>query len=430
VSNLAKTTKLIVTGAKQASHVKAEASFRTPKTQRARLVGVNALAALALPIHASATTGTKTFYYLSTTAAPQLLVQESDNKLRSYAMINVAPGRRAGERLWCTTGFASAGATVRFKLSDASSADDFETPLNTAWLQDGELYNYRPAGGVSTSRIEVLPAVPSPQGLLPRQLRVYLPRGYDTHTTRRYPVLYMHDGQNIYGTTGATFPTIHWNVDGTLDQLIGMGQVRELIVVGIDNTKDRNTEYVPPGAPQGGLTGGKADKYLAYVRDTVKPLVDSTYRTLPDAQNTGDAGSSLGGIVSTYMGLEAPGTFTRIGAMSPAYWVNSNVVARFDTATTLPAWRHYMDSGTAGPSAHGSPDGMNDCIDARDRLVKRGQVLGRDVLHVTGTGHQHNETAWQARFPQAARFLFPIQDEPGTLPTNPAQLTATGKTYP
>ncbi|MBX7245014.1 MAG: hypothetical protein K1X53_05920, partial [Candidatus Sumerlaeaceae bacterium] len=141
-----------------------------------------------------------------------------------------------------------------------------------------------------------------------------------------------------------------------------------------------------------------------------------TYRTLTSAVNTGTAGSSLGGIISTFMGLDAPETFAKIGALSPAYWVNLNVVNRLTTDASLPNWRHYLDSGTTGGTSEGSPDGYARCFDVRDRMLNRGQVLNVNVYHAVGFGQQHDETAWQSRFPQTARFLFPIEDESSSLP--------------
>lgn len=333
------------------------------------------------------------------------------------------PGRSPGERRWRAEGFVTAGRSTRFRISDSGGEIDcpgegklYETPLEVMLLQDGGLFNYQPAARVAPSRIEVHPEIASPQGLAARALRVYLPRGYDQHPGRRYPVLYMHDGQNLFGRTGSGFPPVHWNVDGTLDRLIAMGQVRELIVVGIDNTPDRKTDYTPPAAPEGGIADGQGDRYLAYVRDTVKPLTDARYRTLSEPRDTGVAGSSLGGLISTYFGLEAPGTFSRIGALSPAYWAHRGVMERINSEAELPRWRHYLDSGDAGPQAGGSPDGMADCKEVRDRMLRRGMASGRDLLHLVGSGHEHNETAWQLRFPGAVRFLFPIEDEPNLLP--------------
>lgn len=359
-------------------------------------------------------------YVLARCTSACLSIEASSNSSWSFKLDEIGAGRSSGERLFHTrTG--SPGRSLRFNVFEGNVAAyragvyDYETFAQTAWLQDGAIYNYMPAGGVSTSRIEVLPEVASPQGLLARQLRVYLPRGYDSHPWRRYPVLYMHDGQNLFGKTGTSFPPVHWDVDGTLDHMIGEGQVRELIVVGIDNTKDRMTDYTPPGAPEHGIKDGRADKYLAYVRDTVKPMIDKQYRTLPDAANTGVAGSSLGGIVSTYFGMEAPEVFTKIGAMSPAYMANRSIVDRLSSDAKLPAWRHYMDCGTAGVAQNGSPDGYDLTMEARDRILRRGHVLGVDVLNVVGIGQQHNESAWQARFPHAVRFLFPIEDEASNL---------------
>ncbi|MBX7246628.1 MAG: hypothetical protein K1X53_14120, partial [Candidatus Sumerlaeaceae bacterium] len=295
---------------------------------------------------------TKTVYYHSAWATPVLQVETTPGTYADFPMTTVGAGRAPGEQRWRATGFGTPGTLVKFRVFDGTSNYDlapggqlYTTYLDTMFLQDGGIYNYFPAASVSASRIETISSVASPQGLQSRSLRIYLPRGYDQHTTRSYPVLYMHDGQNLYGTTGSGFPPVHWNVDGTLDKLISTGQVRELIVVGIDNTSARNSEYTPPGAPAGGLSGGTGDKYLAYVRDTVRPLINSTYRTLTSAVNTGTAGSSLGGIISTFMGLNAPETFAKIGALSPAYWVNLNVVNRLTTDASLPNWRHYLDSG-------------------------------------------------------------------------------------
>ena len=385
------------------------------------------------PAHPSYTAPlSKSLVYLTGWAQPSLEVESSPGVFTSYSLTNIGPGRAAGERRWLASGFGSPGRPVRFRLTDGAGGYDYaaggglyETSLDRALLQDGNLFNYEPAPSVSPSRRETIANVTSPQGLLPRTLRVYLPRGYDQHTTRSYPVLYMHDGQNLFGTTGAGFPPVRWNVDGRLDRLIAMGLARETIVVGIDNTANRLTEYTPPGAPVGGLPGGQGDRYLAYVRDTVKPLIDTTYRTLPDAANTAVAGSSLGGLISTYMGLEAPGVFGKVAALSPAYWANLSVVTRLTDTPSLPAWRHYLDSGNASATdSSGSPDGYALTFDARDRMLRRGQVLNRDVYHTVGFGQQHNESAWQARFPQCVRFLLPAEDEPNTVQTGPAASAA------
>lgn len=357
----------------------------------------------------------KTLVYHSGWTSPALEVESAPGIYTSYPMDNVGAGRGPGEARWRAQGFGTPGRAVRFRVTDGQGNYDYapggvpyETFLDTAMLQDGHLFSYEPAPSVSASRIETIASVASPQGLQSRSFRVYLPRGYDEHTTRAYPVLFMHDGQNIYGTTGPGFPPVRWNVDGALDRMIRHGQARELIVVGMDNTSARLQEYTPPGAPMGGLSGGTGDVYLDFVRDTAFPLINSRYRITSNSADWGTAGSSLGGIISTYFGLEEPGIFKKVGAFSPAYWVNTNVVSRLTTDDPLPPWRHYMDSGTAGSSS----DGFNLTVEARDRLLLRGQALNRDVLHVVGFGEEHNEQAWQNRFPQMVRFLYPAEDDP------------------
>lgn len=365
---------------------------------------------------------TRLLLYDTTWTAPLLEVEQADGSFTSYPMTRSGPGRSAGEGLWKVSGFEVASRTWRFRLADGAGAQDpgsggalYEARLQRVLLQDGALYNYHPAPALSGSREETIADVASPQGLLPRTLRIYLPRGYDEQPNRRYPVLYMHDGQNLFGTSGSSFPPVRWNVNGSLDRLIRAGTVRELIVAGVDNTSERLTDYTPPGAPSGGIANGRADRYLSFLQDTVKPLIDSRYRTLPDRANTGIAGSSLGGLVSTYVGIEAPETFSKVGALSPAYWAHRGVMDRINSEPSLPSWRYYLDSGTAGPTAGGSPDGYYDCFDVRDRMLRRGQVLNRHLLHVIGVGHEHNEAAWQQRLPGALRFLFPTEDEPNLL---------------
>jgi len=362
----------------------------------------------------------KTLYYRSGWTSINLMVENASTPgtYTGYPMSDVGAGRSAGERLWRTSGFGTPGRAVRFYLQNNLGATDpaggattpYQTFIDAGLLQDGHLFNDVPAATVSASRIEVIANVASPQGLLARSLRVYLPRGYDEHTTRHYPVLYMHDGNTIYGTSGSGFPTVRWNVDGSFNDGIKSGNLREVIVVGIDNTSQRLSDYTPPGAPASGLQNGQGDKYAAYVGDTVKPLIDATYRTLPDAANTGVAGCSLGGLISTYMALEHPGTYTRIGAFSPAYWANPTAtVDRFPNEPTLPEWRHFMSCGTVGGGS--DPDGYYLTIASRDALLRRGQVFNVHVYNVIGVGEQHNEQAWQNRFPGAMRYLFPIEDE-------------------
>ncbi len=143
----------------------------------------------------------------------------------------------------------------------------YPTWLDLALVQDGGVFDYSPAGEVSDSRIEIHRNFPTQELRFDRDIRVYLPRGYDEHADRSYAVLYMHDGQNIFYPGG---PFGSWNAEITADEEIGRGRVRETIIVGIDNTPDRLQEYIPPE------DGGWGDRYLGFVTDELKPFVDGT----------------------------------------------------------------------------------------------------------------------------------------------------------
>jgi predicted alpha/beta superfamily hydrolase len=161
-----------------------------------------------------------------------------------------------------------------------------------------------------------------------RQVRMYLPPGYAT-SGKRYPVLYMHDAQNLFDD--ATSYAGEWKVDETLDALSKEGKL-ELIVVGIDNGGDkRMTELNAWDSARFGQAEGK--QYTDFVVKTLKPMIDSQYRTLPDRANTAIMGSSMGGLASHYAIAQYPQVFSKAGVFSPAYWT---APASFDFVGTHP----------------------------------------------------------------------------------------------
>ncbi len=148
-----------------------------------------------------------------------------------------------------------------------------------------------------------------------RQIRVYVPPGYAT-SGKRYPVLYMHDGQNLFDD--ATAYAGEWHVDETMNALSRSGKL-ELIVVGIDNGKEkRMTELNPWPNPRFGAAEGK--QYMDFVVKVLKPLIDKQYRTKADRANTAIMGSSIGGLISHYAIVQYPEVFSKAGIFSPAYW--------------------------------------------------------------------------------------------------------------
>jgi len=241
-----------------------------------------------------------------------------------------------------------------------------------------------------------------------RDLIVYLPPDYDSNPSRRYPVLYMHDGQNLMDrlTTFAGNP--EWGVDEAAERLITQGKIEPLIIVGIYNTDQRIPEYTQVPDPQYG--GGKADDYGKFLKQELKPMIDSTYRTKPEAQYTGVAGSSLGGLVSMYFATTMSDTFTRIGVISPSvWWDNKDIVNRVNALQSKPVgMRIWEDIGTAEDSTTvGSAQVVSDAHDLRDALLAKGWVEGQDFHYLEVEGAHHNEAAWAARIDQILTFLYP-----------------------
>jgi predicted alpha/beta superfamily hydrolase len=235
-----------------------------------------------------------------------------------------------------------------------------------------------------------------------RAIWVYLPPSYAENTRARFPVLYMHDGQNLFDPALA-FGGNEWKVDETLDAAAEDGSIEELIVIGVENTSGRIYEYTPTTDPST-AGGGGGDKYLALLVDELKPQVDAMLRTIPDRAHTGLLGSSLGGLISAYAGVKRPDVYGIVGAMSPSTWWNNDVIIGDvgTMPTTARPARVYVDSGDSGNS--------NDDVTNTNMLaatyVNLGYTTGVDFLHVVQAGGQHNEVYWAERLPGALQFLF------------------------
>ncbi len=239
-----------------------------------------------------------------------------------------------------------------------------------------------------------------------RDLIVYLPPGYDDFPDRRYPVLYLHDGQNLFDASTA-FNGQDWHVGDTADYAISSGLVEPLIIVGIYNVgKGRILEYTPTKVPK--LGGGRADRYAKFLIEEVKPFVDREYRTVTDPARTGIGGSSLGGLVSLYLGLKFTNVFGKIAALSPSVWWNQRVIVRFATAAFIapvaPRPRIWLDIGT-----HEGPRIVDDVEKLRDALLAKGWHPDYDLHYQRVEGAEHNEAAWAARVGPFLQFLYPVK---------------------
>ena len=237
-----------------------------------------------------------------------------------------------------------------------------------------------------------------------RDLIVYSPPGYDDQPARHFPVLYLHDGQNLFDGATSFIPGQDWHVGQTADHSIQSGSVAPLIIVGIYNTKARVREYTPTPVPK--LGGGRADRYAKFLIEEVKPFIDREYRTLSGAQHTGIGGSSLGGLVALYVGLKHSPIFGKIAALSPSVWWNQHVILRFAKAAIVePRPYIWLDIGTReGPRI------VQEVEKFRDVLLEKGWKLGRDLHYERVEGAEHNEAAWAQRVGPFLRFLYPVRE--------------------
>jgi predicted alpha/beta superfamily hydrolase len=251
-----------------------------------------------------------------------------------------------------------------------------------------------PAGPPPVPIRRVLSNVWSPQRDTQRDLDIYLPASY-RRVKRRYPVVYMQDGQNLADHHRAFAGT--WSLEPAIAALAVRGV--EAIFVGIPNMgAERIREYSPFFDVKHG--GGDGDAYLAYLERTVKPLVDRRFRTRPEREATGIFGSSMGALISLYAYFRAPDTFGFVGAMSPSLWFANRAIISYIESDGAPPGRIYMDTGTE--------EGAGTVRDARqlaDLLLRKGYTQ-RDLRFVEVAGGQHKEAHWGQRLVPALEFLL------------------------
>jgi predicted alpha/beta superfamily hydrolase len=279
-----------------------------------------------------------------------------------------------------------------------------------------------------------------------RPIYAYLPASYAENTVATYPVVYMHDGQNLW----AAMPTIAfsgtWNVDTAFDDasntgtcssggVVGWGAqplggtavtctgdsdctsgqcatFPEAIVIGVANMgADRTYEYTPtldPSMADAGLGAeGGADLYLQMLVQELKPQIDSTLRTRPDVASTAMSGSSLGGLVTAYAGVKRPDVYGMIAAISPSsWWDNDVIVSDVQTGTGAAPNRPlivYVDSG------QGAVDDESDTDQLASAYLALGYQDNVDFRHVIQAGAVHSETYWAERFPGAMQLLLGVR---------------------
>ena len=259
-----------------------------------------------------------------------------------------------------------------------------------AWKEEGQATTRVSTASPNVHVVDT--AFEIPQLNRKRTIRIYLPEGYK-NTSKRYPVLYMQDGQNLFDVATAGFG--EWGVDETLDSLEKIKRAT-CIVVGIDNSSKRLTEYNPYYLERFGE--GEGNAYADFIALTLKPFIDSSFRTLPQKNTTLIAGSSMGGLISFFTMLKYPEVFGKAGVFSPAFW----------TADSIKAYNIQQASKTAGKVFFymGAAEGAS--------YINDMEIIAQDFgLRTFGTAYclidaegKHNEAAWRKWFPEFIRWAL------------------------
>lgn len=255
------------------------------------------------------------------------------------------------------------------------------------WL-DGER---RVPKGKVTGHVDYLGKMKA-KGLLDRELIVWLPPEYDENSSKRFPVLYMHDGQNLFDPATSSFG-VDWQIDETLDSLSKLGTLDIPIVVGIYNTAERTADYT---------VGKQSQDYMKFVVEIVKPFIDKTYRTLSDAKNTAIGGSSYGGLISFKLAWEYPQVFSKAFCLSPALKIQNIDYVQNVIDSEKRDVIFYIDNGGLGLEEQLQP-GIDEMLNA---LESKGYKKGKDLFWVNDKKARHFESDWAKRMPHAFELMY------------------------
>jgi len=235
-----------------------------------------------------------------------------------------------------------------------------------------------------------------------RKIIVWLPPSYNRRESakKRYPVLYMHDGRNLFDPT-TSFGGADWGVDEAMTEGISDKRIKEAIIVAVDNTADRMSEYTPFPDPK--HKGGNGENYAKFLVEELKPFIDKQFRTLKDRQNTFVGGSSLGGLISLYIGISRGETFSGVIAMSPSIWWSEAGIIDWLIQNNIAGWkgRIWLDMGTRE-----GEEAINNTRLLAERIKNEAPQF-KGLNYKEFSGGTHSESAWKNRMHLPLRFILP-----------------------
>jgi len=246
-----------------------------------------------------------------------------------------------------------------------------------------------------------------------RHIFVYLPPSYTEANNRRYPVLYVNDGQNLFDAETA-FAGVDWGMDETLEFLIHNKLMKEIITVAIYNTPNRTDEYTHIPDPEEG--GGKAEYYAAFLINELKPFMDRRYKTSRNSDETGILGSSFGGLNALYIGWNYPDVFSIVGAISPSLWWAEHDIIKLIAFSNQPYGpsKIWLDMGTEEDDEEDEEEIYNNIEQARilyNVLLSKGYTPGENLFYFEDEGATHDEWAWGNRIDSVLMALFPPEED-------------------
>jgi predicted alpha/beta superfamily hydrolase len=294
------------------------------------------------------------------------------------------------------------------RLSPARPKTDTASPdtviLSTPKLPKGG----RPRGGTLTGDIRSH-RVRSENLGEKRKILVFLPPSYESEPNRNYKVLYTQDGQSVFDERTALHYS-EWGLDEAAQRLMQKGEMEDIIIVAVSNggsAQSRSRDYTSKADQRYG--GGEADRYLNFLTDELKPMVDATYRTRKDPESTGILGSSLGGLFSLYAGFQSPDTFGLVGAMSPSLWyAGQDMLQRLQQGPTDAAKpdKIWLDMGTAEADSRWSLDPVGEFHRAEQAVTEMGYQPESNFFPRLIEGGEHTNEAWRNRAESFLRTMY------------------------